>query len=209
MRTWLLGRNLFLSFFWDKATFRYIKPFWKLRQPGPVKPPPAPTLLRSAEDVYGIGLPILAPELRWHQRLLQHMFSSWGQMHSEHDVGRMRRGWLVGVWLVLARVFMVIGSDFQGVRHFFNVTLKLEMHFLPCKFSWMNTRRYMCLWHQGDWTSFILFSEATELGFPFDPSPKSHRFSMSRLSRRLSEQRKEAQDADLSSRTRGLEWREM
>ena len=43
------------------------------------------------EDVYGIGLPILAPEITWHQRLLQHMFASWGQLHNEHDVGRMSR----------------------------------------------------------------------------------------------------------------------
>lgn len=42
-------------------------------------------------DVYGIGLPILAPEITWHQRLLQHMFASWGQLHNEHDVGRMSR----------------------------------------------------------------------------------------------------------------------
>eukprot|EP00913_Durusdinium_trenchii_P004346 g4029.t1 len=39
-------------------------------------------------DVYGIGLPVLAPEILWHQRLLQHMFASWGQLHNEHDVGR-------------------------------------------------------------------------------------------------------------------------
>ncbi|CAE7902468.1 unnamed protein product, partial [Symbiodinium microadriaticum] len=39
-------------------------------------------------DIYGIGLPILAPNLEWHRRLLQHIFASWGQLHSEHDIGR-------------------------------------------------------------------------------------------------------------------------
>ncbi|CAE7261873.1 unnamed protein product [Symbiodinium sp. CCMP2456] len=41
-------------------------------------------------DIYGIGLPILAPNLEWHRRLLQHIFASWGQLHSEHDIGRHR-----------------------------------------------------------------------------------------------------------------------
>eukprot|EP00930_Biecheleria_cincta_P082966 TRINITY_DN72603_c0_g1_i1.p1 TRINITY_DN72603_c0_g1~~TRINITY_DN72603_c0_g1_i1.p1 ORF type:complete len:206 (-),score=47.22 TRINITY_DN72603_c0_g1_i1:143-724(-) len=40
-------------------------------------------------DMYGAGVPILAPEMDWHSRLLRHMFASWGQMHSEHDIGRV------------------------------------------------------------------------------------------------------------------------
>ncbi|CAJ1347069.1 unnamed protein product [Effrenium voratum] len=39
-------------------------------------------------DVYGIGLPMFAPTFAWHLRLLQHMFASWGQLHTEHDIGR-------------------------------------------------------------------------------------------------------------------------
>lgn len=40
-------------------------------------------------DMYGAGVPILAPDMDWHLRLLRHMFASWGQMHSEHDIGRL------------------------------------------------------------------------------------------------------------------------
>eukprot|EP00931_Biecheleriopsis_adriatica_P005330 TRINITY_DN106856_c0_g1_i1.p1 TRINITY_DN106856_c0_g1~~TRINITY_DN106856_c0_g1_i1.p1 ORF type:complete len:707 (+),score=149.08 TRINITY_DN106856_c0_g1_i1:70-2190(+) len=40
-------------------------------------------------DLYGAGVPILHPDQRWHQRLLQHMFASWGQLHTEHDIGRV------------------------------------------------------------------------------------------------------------------------
>ncbi|CAE8639027.1 unnamed protein product [Polarella glacialis] len=41
-------------------------------------------------DMYNIGVPLLAPDEEYHRQLLLHMFSSWGQLHAEHDAGRLQ-----------------------------------------------------------------------------------------------------------------------